>query len=254
MNMQLSKTPIGLDGVPAAETVLSHVDGERGELIIGGERVGDLVLNTSFEGVTARLWSGATGQPVGEAAVRAALGEARQRAFARLPDLLGITRGLSIVDGFRAAIAGLRAENGLQHEATIVGAFPVIAGAVVQRAKGCDPVATDPTLSHAADTLSMLLNRKASASEVAALDAYFVTVCDHGMNASTFATRVVASTQADLFAAVAVGNWPLARPLLFGGPGPALQKGDCIRPQARVQPGVHRPPVRAVRRGGFCQR
>ena len=34
MNMQISKTPIGLDGIPAAETVLSHVDGERGELII----------------------------------------------------------------------------------------------------------------------------------------------------------------------------------------------------------------------------
>ena len=68
MNMQLSKTPIGLDGVPAAETVLSHVDGERGELIIAGERVGDLVRKTGFEGVTARLWSGGTGQPVGEAA------------------------------------------------------------------------------------------------------------------------------------------------------------------------------------------
>ena len=42
MNMQLTKSQIGLDGVPAAETVLSHVDGERGELIIAGERVGDL--------------------------------------------------------------------------------------------------------------------------------------------------------------------------------------------------------------------
>ncbi len=63
MNMQISKTPIGLDGVPAAETVLSHVDGERGELIIAGERVGDLARKTGFEGVTARLWSGGTGQP-----------------------------------------------------------------------------------------------------------------------------------------------------------------------------------------------
>src|SRR5437879_9259143 len=115
MNMQLSKTPIGLDGVPAAETVLSHVDGERGELIIAGERVGVLVGKTGFEGVTARLWSGATGQPVGEAAVRAVLGEARQRAFARLPDLLEITRGLSIGDGLRGGIAGLRAENGFTH-------------------------------------------------------------------------------------------------------------------------------------------
>jgi citrate synthase len=88
MNIQLSKTPIGLDGIPAAETLLSHVDGERGELIIAGERVGDLAGKTGFEGVTARLWSGGTGQPVGEAAVRAALGAGRERAFARLPDLL----------------------------------------------------------------------------------------------------------------------------------------------------------------------
>ena len=82
MNMQLSKTPIGLDGVPAAETVLSHVDGERGELIIAGERVGDLARRTGFEGVTARLWSGGTGQPVGEAAVRAL----SKPSFARHPN------------------------------------------------------------------------------------------------------------------------------------------------------------------------
>ena len=82
MNMHLTKSPIGLDGVPAAETALSHVDGERGELIIAGERVGDLARKTGFEGVTARLWSGGTGQPIGEAAVRAALGAARERAFA----------------------------------------------------------------------------------------------------------------------------------------------------------------------------
>src|SRR4029077_15321032 len=136
MNIQLSKTPIGLDGVPAAETVLSPVDGERGELIIVGERVGDLAAKTGFEGVTARLWSGGTGQPVGEAAGRAALGSARERAFSPLPQLLGITQGLSIVDGFRAAIAGLRAENGLAHEATIVGAFPGMAGALGGRVGG----------------------------------------------------------------------------------------------------------------------
>src|SRR4051812_15517054 len=190
MNLQLSKTPIGLDGIPAAETVLSHVDGERGELIIAGERVGDLARKTGFEGVTARLWSGGTGQPIGEATVRAALGAARERAFARLPDLLGTASGVSIVDGFRAAVAGLRAESGLPHEATIVGAFPVIAAALVQRTKGRAPVAPDPAASHAADTLAMLCGRKPEPRETAALDAYFVTVCDHGMNASTFATRV----------------------------------------------------------------
>ena len=129
MNIQLTKSQIGLDGVPAAETVLSHVDGERGELIIAGEHVRNLAGKSSFEGVTARLWNGATGKALNEAQVRASLGAARERAFARLPDLLPATRGMSIVDGFRAAVAGLRAESGLEHEATIVGAFPVIAGA-----------------------------------------------------------------------------------------------------------------------------
>src|SRR6476659_3838095 len=146
MNVQFTKSPIGLDGVPAAETVLSHVDGERGELIIAGEHVGDLAGKSSFEGVTARLWNAATGKTLSEANVRAELGAARERAFARLPDLLPATRGMSIVDGFRAAVAGLRAENGLEHETTIVGAFPVIAGALVQRTKGGEPIAPDPTV------------------------------------------------------------------------------------------------------------
>src|SRR5882762_6683031 len=238
MNLQLSKSPIGLDGIAAAETVLSHVDGERGELMIAGERVGDLVRKTGFEGVTARLWSGGTGQQISEAEVRAALGAARERAFNRLPDLLGITRGLSIVDGFRAAIAGLRAENGLAHEATIVGAFPVIAGALVQRAKGGGPVAPDPTASHAADTLSMILNRKPDASEAAALDAYFVTVCDHGMNASTFTTRVIASTHADLFASVTGGYCALTGPLHGGAPEPVLEMLDAIGSSERIKPWV----------------
>jgi citrate synthase len=182
------------------------------------------------------------------------LGEARQRAFARLPDLLGITRGLSIVDGFRAAIAGLRVENGLPHEATIVGAFPVIAGALVQRARGCDPVAPDPIVSHAADTLSMILNRKPDAREVAALDAYFATVCDHGMNASTFTTRVVASTQADLFAAVTAGYCALTGPLHGGAPEPVLEMLDAIGTSERIKPWVDGALARGERLMGFGHR
>jgi len=254
MNLQLSKSPIGLDGIPAAETVLSHVDGERGELIIAGERVGDLVGKTGFEGVTARLWSGGTGQPVGEAEVRATLGAARERAYARLADLLHMTRGLSIVDGFRAAIAGLRAENGLSHEATIVGAFPVIAGALVQRASGGEPIAPDPAASHAADTLSMMLGRKPDAREVAALDAYLVTVCDHGMNASTFTTRVVASTQADLFAAVTAGYCALTGPLHGGAPEPVLEMLDAIGTAERIKPWVEGALSRGERLMGFGHR
>ena len=254
MNIHLTKSQIGLDGVPAAETALSHVDGERGELVIAGEHVAELAGRSSFEGVTARLWTAATGRPLGEADVRKSLGAARERSFARLADLLPATRGLSVVDGFRAAIAGLRAENGLDHEATIVGAFPVIAGALVRRASGEAPVAPDPNASHAADTLSMLRGRKPEPREVAALDAYFVTVCDHGMNASTFTTRVVASTQADLFAAVTAGYCALTGPLPGGAPEPVLEMLDAIGARERIKPWVDDALSRGERLMGFGHR
>ncbi len=140
MNMQLSKTPIGLDGIPAAETVLSHVDGERGELIIAGERVGDLARKTGFEGVTARLWSGGTGQPIGEAAVRARLGAGRERAFARLPDLLRhYARPVGRRRLSRARSRACARKRASRMRPRIVGAFPVIAGALVQRVQGQRP-------------------------------------------------------------------------------------------------------------------
>jgi citrate synthase len=254
MNLQLPKSPIGLDGIPAAETVLSHVDGEHGELIIAGEHIKTLAGKSSFEGVTARLWNGATGRTLSEVNVRASLGAARERAFARLPELLPATRGMSIVDGFRAAIAGLRAESGIEHEATIVGACPVIAGALVQRAKGNDPIAPDPTLGHAADTLKMLRGRKAEPREVTALDTYLVTVSDHGMNASTFATRVVASTQADLFAAVTAGYCALTGPLHGGAPEPVLEMLDAIGSSDRIKPWVDGAMARGERLMGFGHR
>ena len=254
MNLQISKTPIGLDGIPAAETVLSYVDGERGELIIAGERVGDLARKTGFEGVTARLWSGGTGQPIGEAEVRAMLGAARQRAYARLPELLAAAGGLPIIDAMRAAIAGLRVEPGSSDEATIVGALPVIAGALIQRAQGADPVAPDPALSHAADTLAMIHRRRPDAREATALDVYLVTVCDHGMNASTFAARVVASTQANLFASITAGYCALTGPLHGSAPEPVLEMLDAIGTRERIKPWIDAALKRGERLMGFGHR
>ena len=254
MNVHLPNSQVGLDGVAAAETVLSHVDGEHGELIIAGQRIADLTATASFEAVTARLWSGASGRELDPVDVQRSLGSARERAFARLPELLAAASGLSIVDGFRAGIAALRPEPGLEHEATIVGALPVIAAALVRRARGTEAVAPDASAGHAADTLTMLRGNAPEPREVAALDTYFVTVCDHGMNASTFATRVVASTQADLFAAVTAGYCALTGPLHGGAPEPVLDMLNEIGTRERIKPWVDAALARGERLMGFGHR
>ncbi|MGD0192331.1 MAG: citrate synthase/methylcitrate synthase [Rhizomicrobium sp.] len=254
MTVQPSKSPIGLDGVPAAETALSHVDGVKGELIIAGDRVADLAAATGFEGVTARLWSLAGETPISEAETRAKLGDGRARAWRRLPQLLAATGGMSVVDGFRAATAALQAEPGLAPEASIVGALPVIAAALVRSAKGEPPLAPDPTLSHAADTLRMLHGVAPSDAESAALDSYLVTVSDHGMNASTFAARVVASTHADMFAAVTAGYCALTGPLHGGAPEPVLEMLDAIGTRERINPWIDAALARGDRLMGFGHR
>lgn len=254
MTIQTRKASIGLDGIPAAETALSHVDGEKGELIIAGEFVDDLAATTSFEGVTARLWSLANATSISEAETRRALGLARLRAFERLPQLLAAADGLSVVDGFRAAVAGLRAESGLTHDATIVGALPVLAAALVRRRQSETAVSPDAANGHAFDTLKMLRGAPPSREEAAALDAYFVTVSDHGMNASTFATRVVASTAADLFAAVTAGYCALTGPLHGGAPEPVLEMLDAIGARERIKPWIDGALDRGERLMGFGHR
>jgi len=94
--------------------------------------------------------------------------------------------------------------NGLEHEATIVGAFPVIAGALVQRAKGSDAIAPDATLA----TPRYAQNAawpKGGAARGHRAGCLFRHRVRSRHERSTFTTRVVASTQADLFAAVTAG-------------------------------------------------
>ena len=100
----------------------------------------------------------------------------------------------------------------------------------------------------------MVLGRKAAPREATALDTYLVTVCDHGMNASTFTTRVVASTQADLFAAVTAGYCALTGPLHGGAPEPVLEMLDAIGTRERIKPWVDDALARGERLMGFGHR
>ncbi|WP_114946540.1 citrate synthase/methylcitrate synthase [Microvirga calopogonii] len=215
---------IGLDDVVAAETALSHVDGEAGRLIICGHDLEELAGHASFEDVVAMLWSGLVADVADPGAL---LGQARVRAFRHLAPLAGHLSGLTPVEGMRLLLSSLPdAEE--DHPSLAVGAAGVAAAMAVRGAQGLSPVAPDAGAGHAADILRMMRDAPVAADEAQGLDTYLVTVIDHGLNASTFTARVVASTQAGILSAVVAGLCALKGPLHGGAPGPVLDMLDAI--------------------------
>lgn len=217
----------GLDGIVVAETDLSEVDGEAGRLVIGGYEVEALTGRVTFEDVCALLWDGALPTAEQREHVRQDLADARVRAASLLPDLgnaLALPDGM---DALRAAMAHLVPAQGAA-SASIVGAAAVFAAGWLRTQMGQPPVAPDASLPHAADYLRMIAGVPAAAPLVAGLDAYLVTVSDHGLNASTFAARVVTSTGSDPVSAVVAAIGALKGPLHGGAPGPVLDMLDAI--------------------------
>jgi citrate synthase len=130
----------------------------------------------------------------------------------------------------------------------------VFTPAVTRAARGLAPIPPDPDLSHAGDILRMIKARAADPAEIQALDAYLVTVCDHGLNASTFAARVVASTRAGLTSAVLAGISALKGPLHGGAPGPVIEMLDQIGEPAHARAWIEAALDRGDRLMGFGHR
>jgi citrate synthase len=128
----------------------------------------------------------------------------------------------------RALLAWLRDGDDLATALRLVAAPAVFTTALLRRQAGLETLAPNPTLDHAADTLRLLTGKLPSPQEAAALDRYLVTVSDHGLNASTFAARVIASTQAGLTSSVLAALSALKGPLHGGAPGPVLDMLDAV--------------------------
>jgi citrate synthase len=211
----------GLDGIVAATTRLSSVDGERGELIIGGYPVGELAAHATFEETTWLLWHGDLPSAGQLARFRAELAAVRDLA----PATLGLLRqcaaeGSDPMDALRIAAGTLSLAS--SDPRTIVASFPTIVAAFWRLRRGADPIAPRPRLGHAANFLYMVSGDEPEPARVRALDTYLNTVVDHGLNASTFTARVITSTGSDLVSAVVGALGALKGPLHGGAPGPAL--------------------------------
>jgi citrate synthase len=235
--MRTSPSASGLDDVVAARTELSDVDGEAGRLVIRGHTIEDLVARATFEDVCALMWEGALPDASGREAIRAALASARRRAFERLPEMKRALSAADAMESLRAAVAQIWAKGDAREDRlSLAGSIPVFAAAWHRARRDSPPVAPSPALSHAADYLQMLTGESPEAERVAGIDAYLCCVVDHGMNASTFVARVVASTGSDMASAIVAAIGALKGPLHGGAPGPVLDMLDAIGDPEAARP------------------
>jgi citrate synthase len=253
----------GLEGVVAARTRLSHVDGQNGVLIVGGYEIEDLAGHVGFEGAAHLLWRGHLPDRAELAKLSAEMAGLRELPPLTL-EVLRAAKSAPPIDALRMACAtlslGLANPNAITPEADMAAAmrltacFPTVVAAHARIGKGFDPIPPRKDLPLAANFLYMVHGKEPDATAAQALDTYWVTVMDHGMNASTFTARVIASTRSDLVSAVTGALGALKGPLHGGAPGPVLDMLLEIRTADRAEPWLRNELAQGRRIMGFGHR
>lgn len=218
----------GLEGVVAAQTRLSKVDGVAGELVIGGFKLESIAAQAGFEELVYLLWYDKLPSPSELQSFREALADLRWLPEATLELLKRIAgKQINMMDALRVAAGTLGLDSPKDgadewQAKRLLAAFPTIVAAAWRLANGLQPVPPEPALGHAANFLYMLEGKVPSAARTRGLETYLNTVIDHGLNASTFTARVIVSTASDFVSAIVGAIGALKGPLHGGAPGPAL--------------------------------
>ena len=220
----------GLDDVVAAATELSHVFGDEGKLVYRGYDIHELANKTSFEEVAHLLWKG-------ELPTRAELDEFEQAstAYRELPQeviegLRHVSKNANPMDALRTGVSLYGAVRDGRYEGLatfdealeLSVAFPAIAAAFYRLREGKEPIQGRKDLNTAQNFLYMLHGEVPEESHWKPLDTYLVLLADHGLNASTFAARVIASTNSDIASALTGAIGALKGPAHGGAPAKVL--------------------------------
>jgi citrate synthase len=221
-----SAATAGLRGVVAASSSIGDVNGEKGELIYQGINIHDLAHNSTFEEVIFLLWNGRLPK-------RAELDELKRNIAANQelhPEILAMMRqypkDAEPMDTLRTTISALAfydknakdtsREASLRTATRLTAQFPVIVAALNRLRKGEEPIPAKPDLNIATNFLYMLKGEMPSAEDAHVLDVALILQADHELNASTFTSRVVAGTLADMYGAVTAAIAALSGPLHGG--------------------------------------
>ncbi len=208
----------GLQGIVAAKTCLSRVDGEASTLHYLGIPIQELISNSTFEEVVFLLFFRKL-----PAASELEKFSKELASLRTLPD--EILNFLNEFPGSSNPMATLRTmvsalglfdpqadanskEANLQKAKRLVAALPTIVAAFHRVRQKQNIVHPKKPLSMAENFLLMLHGKNSSPEHVRALDQYLIMLADHGLNASTFAARVTIATESDIYSAVtsAVGT------------------------------------------------
>lgn len=223
----------GLAGVVVDTTGISKVVPETNSLIYRGYPVQDLVAHCGFEQVAYALWHGEL--PGERQLERFRLSERAARPVnrsllslvARMPDTC------HPMDVVRTAISYLGAEDPAEHDAgaaavraaalKMLAVLPTVVAADLRRRRGLDPVSPDAGLGFAENFLYMCFGAVPDPELVAAFETSLILYAEHGFNASTFAARVVTSTESDVYSAVTAAIGAL-KGRLHGGANEAVMR------------------------------
>ncbi|MCI4358046.1 MAG: citrate synthase/methylcitrate synthase [Thermoplasmata archaeon] len=249
----------GLEDVVMADSAISLVEGERGWLVYRGFDIGELMEGPSFESVVHLLVLGTPPGSESLADLVSSLG--RNRPLPRSLEL-GVDAMAPTVppmDALRTMVSLLgdgtvafppTVEQGLR----LIARSPTLLARHVRRGAGESPVAPRSDLGHVANYLWMLSGETPEAARVRALERYFILLADHGMNASTFALRVVLSTQSDLMSAATAALAALKGPAHGGAPAKVVEMFDAIGDPAAAPAWIDSALTRRERLYGFGHR
>ena len=230
----------GLEGIVAATTALSKVEGTAGRLIYRGYNIHDLATTTSFEEIAHLLWFGHLPNKSELADLKAKLAAERTLPTSVLKVISDLPLTAEPMDVLRTAASAwgastIKGKPTIDQAIAITARFPVFLAAFHRLRNGLEPLVSQPELGHAANYLYLLSSKQPEPQHVKALDAYLVLLADHGMNASTFTARVVASTESDIVSAIVAAVGALKGPLHGGAPSKVLDMLKAIGTTANAE-------------------
>ncbi len=238
------------------QTQLSSVDGQAGRLAIRGYPIEELAGRVTYEEAAYLLWYGELPDTMALTDFAGQLASRRSLHPASLELLKACAaERVAPIDAIGMAV-GTLGLGVAQDDApmTLVARFPTLVAACWRLLNGHAPLEPRLDLGHAANYLFLLDGRLPSAGRVKAVETYLVTLIDHGISASTFAARVIVSTQSDVVAALAGAVGALKGPLHGGAPGPTLQMLLEIGSLDRVESYLRDRLARGKRLMGFGHR